>query len=342
MENNTFESDILLISRSFAAPIDLVFAAWTSAEHLAKWFGPVGMGMEVLTLDLRPGGTFHYCMTTPDGQKMYGKFVYAAIEAPHRLDYIVSFCDADGNPVRHPLAPTWPLEVVNELSFNADEGGTHMVIRSYPIRANAEGEAIFKANHANVQAGSSGTFAQLDAYLAKLSAPIPISKIVLMPHSLGSNEIRIERLFDAPPTVVWSTLTEPEHLKRWWAPATFITPFISVDLRIGGLFRYCMRDQQGKDFWGRGRYTEIEVAARLAYQDCFTDADGNPVAPSFYGMQLATIEESTVEITLHDIHGQTRMEIRYISHSEIGEERAMAEIGWNEMMDRLADNLVQP
>lgn len=152
----------------------------------------------------------------------------------------------------------------------------------------------------------------------------------------AERQIRITRTFDAPRSLVWRMLTEPEHLKRWWAPGVFTTPFISVDLKIGGLFRYCMRSPEGADFWGRGRYTEIQPESRLAYEDCFTDADGIPVPPSYYGMHLTTIEDSLVEVDLHDTDGNTRMEIVYTSYAEFGEERAMAEQGWNEMMTRLA------
>lgn len=155
----------------------------------------------------------------------------------------------------------------------------------------------------------------------------------------NDREIRVSRVFDAPRSLVWRALTEPERLKRWWAPGVFTTPFISVDLRIGGLFRYCMRSPEGQDFWGRGVYTEIEPETRLAYQDSFTDADGNPVAPSYYGMQLTTIEESSVGIDLHEADGKTSMHIVYSAHTEIGAEREMAEQGWNEMIDRLIAEL---
>ena len=32
----------LVISRHFAAPRDLVFKAWSSAEHIKRWFSPEG------------------------------------------------------------------------------------------------------------------------------------------------------------------------------------------------------------------------------------------------------------------------------------------------------------
>ncbi len=48
------------LQRTFDAPCDLVFRAWTQPEHLAKWWGPVGMTMLECDMALRPGGTFLY------------------------------------------------------------------------------------------------------------------------------------------------------------------------------------------------------------------------------------------------------------------------------------------
>ena len=53
--------------RTFEAPRDLVFRAWTEAEHLGHWWGPKGMTVRVLSADVRPGGIFHYSMA-PDGR----------------------------------------------------------------------------------------------------------------------------------------------------------------------------------------------------------------------------------------------------------------------------------
>lgn len=49
----------LVIDRTFNAPRDLVFEAWTEAEHLAQWWGPKEMTITVLHFDARDGGTFH-------------------------------------------------------------------------------------------------------------------------------------------------------------------------------------------------------------------------------------------------------------------------------------------
>lgn len=170
METKQGTRPTLEITRQFAAPKALVFQCWTEAKHLVHWWGPVGMKLEVEALDLRPGGTFHYSMGLPNGDKVYGKFVYTHVEAPDRLHFIVSFCDAGGTPMRHPLAPTWPLEVMNEMVLEEADGVTTMHVVAYPLHASAEESETFAGNLNNVRAGSNGTYSQLDAYLLTLAS----------------------------------------------------------------------------------------------------------------------------------------------------------------------------
>src|SRR5438128_5695654 len=99
-----------VITRTFDAPRDKVWKAWTEREQLLQWFGPKGFKMTTAKLDLRPGGTFHYCLSSPDGKEMWGKFVYREIDAPKRIVLVNSFSDAKGGLTRHPMAPAWPLE----------------------------------------------------------------------------------------------------------------------------------------------------------------------------------------------------------------------------------------
>src|SRR5207237_252740 len=73
----------------------------------------------------------------------------------------------------------------------------------------------------------------------------------------------ITRIFDAPRERVWKACTDPGEMKKWWGPKGFTTPVLSADLRIGGVFRYCMRSPEGKDYWGTGVYREIVLGKRL-------------------------------------------------------------------------------
>jgi uncharacterized protein YndB with AHSA1/START domain len=159
--------DEFIITREFDAPRDLVFRAWTEPERLAQWWGPKGFNMISTKVDLRPGGIFLYGMRGPNGMEVWGKFVYREIVPPERMVFIVSFSDENGGLTRHPLAPTWPLEMINTVTLTEHGGKTTITLRSGAYAATEEERATFKAGHGSMQQGFTGTFDQLDDYLAR-------------------------------------------------------------------------------------------------------------------------------------------------------------------------------
>ena len=75
----------------------------------------------------------------------------------------------------------------------------------------------------------------------------------------------IERLFDAPRSLVFKVWTHPEHLMRWWGPHGFTLPSCRIDLRPGGVWRFCMRSPEGNNYWQQGVYREIMEPERLVF-----------------------------------------------------------------------------
>jgi len=155
-----------VISRVFNAPRQLVWKAWTERDRLMRWFGPKGFTMPVATLDFRPGGVFHYCMRSPDGHTMWGKFVYREIIEPRRIVFVNSFSDENGNITRHPMSPTWPLEMLSTITFAEYQGLTTVTVRWAAINATDQERKTFDAGHDGMKMGWTGTFEQLAAYLA--------------------------------------------------------------------------------------------------------------------------------------------------------------------------------
>jgi len=158
-----------VISRTFDAPRDLVWKAWTNAEALAKWWGPKGSTIRVIKLDFRPGGVFHYAMAFQPGHEMFGRFVYREIEAPGRLVYVNSFSDADGGITRAPfpqLGDKWPLEVLNILTLTEQDGKTTLTLRGGPINATEDERKTYVSMFDSMRQGFGGSLDQLDAYLA--------------------------------------------------------------------------------------------------------------------------------------------------------------------------------
>ena len=88
------------IERTFDAPIDLIWAMWTEAEHFANWYGPMGARIPTADMDVRAGGRRRIAMEmdTPRGpMKMFFVGEYREIDPKTRLVYTESMADADGN-----------------------------------------------------------------------------------------------------------------------------------------------------------------------------------------------------------------------------------------------------
>lgn len=163
---NPTDTREFVISRELDAPRELVFKAWSEAERLAKWWGPKGFDLGVDKFEFQPGGTFHYSMQAGDGPKMWGKFVYREITAPEKIVFINSFSDENGGTTRAPFADTWPQEMLNILTLTEKGGKTLMTLRGAPINATEEEANTYHAHQDSMNQGFSGTFEQLDAYLA--------------------------------------------------------------------------------------------------------------------------------------------------------------------------------
>jgi len=154
-----------IITRQFNAPRELVWKAWTEREHLMKWFGPKGVTIPAAKMDFRPDGIFHYCMKTPDGKEMWGKWIFREIVPPKKLVLINSFSDADGGITRHPLSPTWPQEMLSTTTFEEVDGKTKLTIQWVPFNATEEEIKTFDSARGGMTQGWTGTFEQLEQYL---------------------------------------------------------------------------------------------------------------------------------------------------------------------------------
>jgi uncharacterized protein YndB with AHSA1/START domain len=158
----------LVITRVYDAPRELVWRAFTESDRLAQWWGPQGLEMLVTRLDLRPGGVFHYSMRSPEGQILWGRFLYRDIRAPERLVFVSSFSDEEGNITRAPFSPTWPLEVLNTLTLTeSSDGRTTVTLRGGPINTTQEELETFWNAQDSLTRGFAGTFDQLAAYLSQ-------------------------------------------------------------------------------------------------------------------------------------------------------------------------------
>ncbi|WP_152393222.1 SRPBCC family protein [Paenibacillus guangzhouensis] len=124
------EENVLILEREFKAPRELVFQAFSQAEHLKHWWGPNGWSLPVCNVDFREGGVWHYCMKCEDknqgdfyGMESWGKAVYREIIAPEKIVYVDYFSDSEGNE-----AENMPSTLVT-LTFIETENGTKLINR---------------------------------------------------------------------------------------------------------------------------------------------------------------------------------------------------------------------
>ncbi|MEO5564743.1 MAG: SRPBCC domain-containing protein [Chitinophagaceae bacterium] len=153
----------LVIVREFDAPKEVVFKAFSNAEALAEWWGPADFTTTVLKFDFKPKGVFHYRMNAP--KPMWGRLAYEKIEEPDLLEFTSSFADANGEIIRAPIAPKWPLEIYNRFQFSEKNGRTILKMTAYPINPSQEDFDTFVSMEPNVQKGFKSSFDQLDIYI---------------------------------------------------------------------------------------------------------------------------------------------------------------------------------
>ena len=115
----TFPSDTQMqITREFDAPARLLFKAWTTPEHVRRWWGFPSAEWKVCEVDLRVGGGWRW-VVEEGGMEVAFHGTYKEIVEPTRLVYTEVF---EGAPVPDPDA----IAVLNTTTFEERDGTTTM------------------------------------------------------------------------------------------------------------------------------------------------------------------------------------------------------------------------
>lgn len=299
----------IVLTRVFDAPRGSVFKAWTQPEHLVRWWAPDGCTTPSCTVDLRPGGRFHYCMRMPDGKDIWGMGIYREIVEPERIVYVDSFADAKGNPVsptHYGMSPDHPAETLVTVTFVEQGARTKVTLRHSLPKAFQERKEM-----------EQGWIQMLDHLAGHLAAK-PAFELVL------------ERVFDAPRERVFEAWTKPEHLARWFAPKPYALIVGKMDFRPGGRFSMVMRGPDGSDFPFTGTYREIDPPARLVWTGEFADgaADNIRTEVTFEALGRKTMVRARQAF---------RVMTPVVEHAVKG-----AKQGWTMTLDQLAAHVQGP
>src|SRR5712692_1249373 len=107
----------LRLSRVLHARRETVFKAWSSADHVKRWFSPASFTVPDATVEMRVGGRFDVCMRSPAGEEHWTRGVFAEVTPHTRLAIDAQVTDTTGAPL---------FRAYTEVEFSDALAGTRM------------------------------------------------------------------------------------------------------------------------------------------------------------------------------------------------------------------------
>ena len=155
------------ISRSFNAPREAVWKAYSQIERALQMVGTARfrVARRARSISSRAGCSITAC-GRPAARRCGGSSSIARSRRPSRMVFVTSFSDPERNTMRAPFAADWPLEVLNVMTLTEQDGVTTVALRGSPLNATEAEKKRFEAMKPSMNQGFSGTFDQLEGYLA--------------------------------------------------------------------------------------------------------------------------------------------------------------------------------
>jgi uncharacterized protein YndB with AHSA1/START domain len=227
----------LITSRVFAAPRELVFRAWSAADHLQHWFCPAGFSVPQAKIEFRVGGAFDICMRSPEGKDHWIKGHYAEIEPNTRL-----VIDMNALGERDKLL----FRAYTVVNFSDEAGGTRLeIMQRYTLR-----EPLAASMIQGAPQGWGQTLDRLEHELGR------------MRRTVAHGTFCIERTFQASCAKVFKALTDPVAKAKWFVGGDGYTILVrEMDVRPGGR-------EIVKGRWASGVVSNFEAV----YHDVVPDA----------------------------------------------------------------------
>ena len=144
--------------------------------------------------------------------------------------------------------------------------------------------------------------------------------------NLEKRTVTIERVYDAPISLVWEAWTSPEHIAKWWGPQGMETKIVEHNFKVGGSWKYTMMMPDGNPFVTEGEYLEIVPQEKIVTTGNFR--------PMTEGVEL--------HILLEDMNGKTKFTFKVVHNTEeykLQQEKMGIYNGWGSTFDRLEDLL---
>lgn len=187
----------------FPVTAERLWAAFADPRQLERFWGPPGYPATFDRYELRPGGVAVYWMTSPEGQKFYGRWDFITIDAPRSFTVADSFADENGEV--DSTIPPGEMTVTVEPT----DSGSRLTV----VSTSASLEALQAVIDMGQAEGMREALSQLDIVLADLRE-YALGKGT-QTEVLDETHVRITRAFAAPRHLIWRAHTEPELLRRW-------------------------------------------------------------------------------------------------------------------------------
>jgi uncharacterized protein YndB with AHSA1/START domain len=113
----------IVATRTFNAPVSLVWQVWTDPELVMRWWGPQYFTSPSARMDFREGGTSIVCMRAPEnfgGKDTYSIWQYTKIIPMQTIEFIQNLADKDGNrmkPTDLGMPPDFPEDILTVVTF---------------------------------------------------------------------------------------------------------------------------------------------------------------------------------------------------------------------------------
>lgn len=90
------ENKVIRVQKTYAAPLEKVWDAWTKREIIDQWWAPKPWKAVTKTMDFREGGQWLYCMEGPRGEQSWGKATFKSINNLNSFEVVDRFSDENG------------------------------------------------------------------------------------------------------------------------------------------------------------------------------------------------------------------------------------------------------
>jgi uncharacterized protein YndB with AHSA1/START domain len=248
----TMQPPPLRLSRVFHARRETVFKAWSSADHVRRWFSPQTFTVADAKVEMRVGGAFDVCMRSPMGTEHWTRGRFVEVTPHSRLVIDMHATDSTGKPL---------FRAYTEVDFADAPHGTQIGTRMNVVQTYTFIEPQFAAPMvAGAPEGWRTTLDKLEQEVLRMQGGAGAGSVV---HAT----FQLERSYDAPVARVWQALTDEAAKQKWFGgpPGRFELLERHMEVRPGGRERLKGRWEGGVVSTFDAIYHDVIPNQRLVY-----------------------------------------------------------------------------